>query len=158
MTTWAQYQTLIPTLTRIEEAYAQLEVFERYYRQEDSESHGLTRADIADVKRETIMALRREILGLPAKVYYWLLPFYPGDFLVLLRAIKAMGGYDPEEKSFNAKRDFYQFFLSLPFAERVILGLELGSTDLVQRTSSLLEKIEDKKEEITKQLNQHHGN
>ena len=158
MISWDQFSTLQPRLTRIEEAYAQLELFEKHYRTDDASHHGLTPEDIREVKQETMMALKAEISALPGRVYYWLLPFYKGDFLVLLRAFKALSTYDPEAHTTEAKRAFYQFFLSLPFPERIILGIQLDSVDLVNRTTDLLERIESKKQEFKEQLNQNYSN
>ena len=158
MTTWDQFQAALPTLNRIEEAYAQLEVFEKHYRMDNGATHGLSPFDIAEVKRETIIALREEVESLSGKGLLLVDAFLLWGFSCTAAGYQGARRVRSRAEVSRAKRDFYQFFLSLPFAERVILGLQLGSTDLVQRTSSLLEKIEEKKDEIIQHLNQQHGN
>lgn len=158
MQSWEQFKSLEPKLIQIEEAFAQYEAFEAYYTSDNFHSHGLTPLDLEEVRRETLDALRTEIRRLPARVYYWLLPFYSGNFLTLLRAIERLADYDPEARGEVAKRSFLHFFTTLPFAERVVMGINLNSTELIYRTHDVLGKIEEKKQSVAQRIDQLHSN
>ncbi len=158
MYTWNQYKSAESALIHIEETYAQLELFEKYYHPDNQEWHGLDQDDIEDVISQTEVALKSEISSLPGPVYYWLMPFYPGNFLTLIKAIKKLGKIDPELKTRKSAQSFYRFFMSLPYAEKVILGLNLESTELINRSNEVLQKIETRKQDLTDSINRHHSN
>lgn len=158
MKNWEQFQLAHPTLLKIEKYYSQLVKFLKEYSPSESHFHGLTTDDIIDTRAAILQAMAEEANGINGKVYYWLYPFYEGNFLQLVAALGACNYMEKQKDDDESRRAFYRFFRTVPIEERLKLGDRLEEPELTDQAFRLQEKIKARKAQIKFKLDTMNSN
>ncbi len=156
MKNWQQYQLAEPILLEIENRFDRLQKFEEKYL--NSQAHGY-QSDEAETARAAILeSIKAEAQSLPGKVYYWLYPFYKGNFLKLVAALGACGAMEKQKDDEASRAAFYSFFKTVPFDERLQLGERLNNPELTEQAHRIKNKIIAKRSAVKDFLNSNYGN
>lgn len=158
MKNWEEFQLAHPTLQKIERSYSQLVEFLKDYTPSESHIHGLTMDDILDTRAAILAAMADEARSISGKVYYWLYPFYEGNFLALVAALGACNYMEKQKDDEESKRAFYHFFRTVPVEERLKLGDRLGDPQLTDEAFQIQKKIKARKTQIKHKLDKLHSN
>ena len=154
MESWQQFLIAKPILARIESRYRLLLQLEKVGRES---SIGLPEAEQAGLQAAVRVSLKKDLIRLPGPVYSWLHPFYPGDFSLLVAALRRLGQAHPRHDA-QSRDAFVQFFRTVPQAERLALGQRLRRPDMGVRSAQLKRAIEAKKARILAHFDQHCAN
>lgn len=158
MNSWQAYQRTEPLLRQIEETYAQLEHFEQMHPPELSARHGVTERHLQAVRQSVLTRLATDAAHLPDKVYYWLYPFYRGDFARLSRVLALLGYFEPRRDQPAARKAFFHFFRSLPPEARARLDAQLNDPELHRQSAAIQQRITAMKSALKSQLDQDAAN
>jgi len=159
MKSWQEFRTIEPLLQRIEKRFTQLQSFEKKYTAElDDEDSPFSEEDILTAKKALLESIRAEAERLPGKVYYWLFPFYEGNFLQLVAALGSCGVMDKQKDDPESRSAFYKFFRTVPMKERLLLGQKLKHPELTEQAIRIQKKIQAKKNAVRSHINKHHAN
>jgi hypothetical protein len=158
MRNWQEYLLAEPLLRDLEQRYAKLKRFERQFTPETSHEHGFSAADLAHAKSAMMESIRVDATRIPGKVYYWLFPFYPGNFLQLVAALGSCDAMDQQRDDPESRETFYQFFRSVPLDIRLGLGTKLNQPELTQQAISIQNKIHAKRTQVKEHLDDHFAN
>ena len=158
MKNWKQYQQAEPILLRIEHRFSRLQSFERRYPANQTHLHGFSPDDITHAKEALLESIRSEAATLPGKVYYWLYPFYEGNFLQLVAALGSCGMMDKQTDDPESRNAFYQFFRTVPLNIRLGLGKKLNHPELTEQALRIQAKINAKKALVKSHLDKNFSN
>jgi hypothetical protein len=158
MKNWNQFIASEPILFTIEARYGRLQELEQAARQQGYSASSDLIFDWSDARNILLEGIRREAERLPGKVYYWLYPFYRGDFLQLVAALGACGAMDQQRDDEESRLAFYEFFRSVPLEDRLELGQRLGAPRLARESAEIQQKIEERKTGIKQIIDQNFGN
>lgn len=156
MKNWQQYQLAEPILLEIESRFDRLQKFEEKYLQ--SQNMGYQSEEVESAKEALLESIKSEASQLPGKVYYWLYPFYKGNFLRLVAALGACGVMEKQKDDEISRNAFYQFFKTVPFDERLQLGERLNNPELTEQAQKIRTKITAKRNAVEDFLNSNHAN
>lgn len=150
------FQQAEPLLLSIEERYNRLVEFEKAH---DRTLHSHITKDQLNQARESLLeSIRGEMDKVEGKIYYWLYPFYSGDFLQLVAALGSAGAMEKQKDDEESRNAFYRFFKTVPLQERLGLGKKLNNPELTEQAERIQSKIQAKKKNIRHFLNKHHAN
>lgn len=158
MKNWKQYQQAEPILLRIEQRFARLQSFQQRYPADQTHIHGFSPEDITHAIEALLESMRSEALILPGKVYYWLYPFYSGNFLQLVAALGRCGMMDKQTDNEETRNAFYQFFKTVPLDIRLGLGKKLNHPELTEQALRIQAKIKAKKALVKSHLDKNFSN
>lgn len=158
MKDWNQFISAEPILFTIEARYSRLQELEQAARQHGYGADADLIFDWTDARNILLEGIRREAERLPGKIYYWLYPFYRGDFLQLVAALGACGAMEQQRDDDESRLAFYEFFRSVPLEERLELGQRLGAPHLAREAADIQQKIQQRKTGIKLIIDQHFGN
>lgn len=158
MRNWEEFKTVHPLLLRIESTYQRLEQFVNHYPASESHIHGLSSEDIQDAKEVILEEIRMDAASIPGRIYYWLYPFYEGNFLKLVAALGACNMMESQKDDVHTQKAFYRFFRTVPMAERLKLGDRLNQPELTEKAMRIQEKIKARKAQIKIRLDKLHSN
>ncbi|MEM7370913.1 MAG: hypothetical protein AAF587_20025 [Bacteroidota bacterium] len=158
MKNWKQYQQAEPILLRIEQRFSRLQSFQKRYPADQTHLHGFSPEDISHAKEALLESIRTDALLLPGKVYYWLYPFYSGNFLQLVAALGRSGMMDKQKDNPESRNAFYQFFKTVPLDIRLGLGQKLNHPELTQQALRIQAKIKAKKALVKSHLDENFSN
>lgn len=158
MNSWQDYQVAEPILREAELTYAQFERFQQTYPSNKVHEHGIDARRMQKVRQSVLSNIAAEVNRLPGKVYYWLCPFYPGDFALLTRALIEVGHVEVRRSHPSARRAFYQFFRSLPPGAKDRLGREINDPELLQRSQAIQTQINSLKSSLKQRLDRDAAN
>ncbi|MEZ4775785.1 MAG: hypothetical protein R3D00_21575 [Bacteroidia bacterium] len=158
MKTWKEFKLAEPTLQRIERRFAKLQVFERSYYKLNPESSCIGPEDMKETREVILDSIRAEAETVEGKIYYWLYPFYSGNFLQLVAALGNCGMMETQKDDAESRNAFYNFFRTVPIEERLQLGERLNHPELTQQSIRIQEKIQARKESLQTHINRYHAN
>ncbi len=158
MKNWNEFQSAHPKLQKIEETYLSLHRFLKAYPLSKQEVHGLDEADLKYTREAVLEEMKKLAKELPGRVYYWLFPFYKGDFMKLVSALGACGAMGKQRDDPESRRTFYRFFRTVPVEERLKIGERLNQPELTAQSKEIQDKIKVRKTKIKLQLDQLHAN
>lgn len=159
MKSWQEFREIEPQLQRIEKRFTQLQSFEKKYIADlEEDSPHFSEEDIQTAKKALLESIRVEAQRLPGKVYYWLFPFYEGNFLQLVAALGSCGVMDKQKDDPESRSAFYTFFRTVPMAERLLLGKKLKHPELTEQAIKIQKKIQAKRNAVRTHINKHHAN
>jgi hypothetical protein len=158
MNSWQDYERAEPLLRQIEETYAQLEYFEQTHPSDEAARHGVTVQHLRAVRQSVLRSIAEEVRRLPGRVYYWLYPFYRGDFARLSRVLTLLGGMENRRDHPDARRAFYRFFRSLPPEARRHLDSQLNDPELSRRSQAIQTRIQQMRNEVKSKLDRDAAN
>ncbi|MDX2249453.1 MAG: hypothetical protein SF052_21900 [Bacteroidia bacterium] len=158
MKTWKQFKLEEPKLLRIEQRFTKLQNFERKCQQLSSGAGLLDIEDIKETREVILESIRAEAGTIQGKIYYWLYPFYAGNFLQLVAALGHCGLMEKQKDDAESRNAFYGFFRTVPVEERLQLGARLNHPELTQQSIQIQQKIQAKKDALKSHLNSHHAN
>lgn len=158
MKNWQEFQLAEPILKRIERRFTKLQNFERRYKSVNAEVHGFSQNDLDETKEIILESIRDEAAMIPGKVYYWLYPFYSGNFLQLVAALGHCGMMERQKDDAESRNAFYQFFKTVPIDERLQLGERLNHPELTDQAIKIQKKIKARKDALRSHLNEHFAN
>jgi hypothetical protein len=158
MNSWQEYQRAEPLLRQIEETYAQLERFEQSHPPEGSDHHGVTAQHLRALRQSVLKSIAADVRLLPGRVYYWLYPFYRGDFARLSRVLSLLGGIENRHDHPGARQTFYRFFRSLPREARKSLDAHLNDPELSRRSEAIQSRIDAMRSNVKARLDQEASN
>lgn len=158
MKNWQQYQTAEPILQEIEGRFERLQKFESRYPESMAEELGLTPEDIQAARAALFESLKAEASLIDGKVYYWLYPFYKGDFLTLVAALGSIGAMDRQKDDDDSRAAFYRFFRSVPMEERLLLGERLDHPELTEQAKRIQTKIQTRRKKVESFVNDNFAN
>lgn len=158
MKNWKQYQEAEPILLRIEQRFSRLQNFERRYPANQTHLHGFSEEDLEHAKEALLESIRSDAAILPGKVFYWLYPFYSGNFLQLVAALGSSGMMDKQKDDPETRNAFYQFFKTVPLDIRLGLGEKLNQPELTQQARRIQAKIQAKKSLVKSHLDKNFSN
>ena len=158
MYSWQDFRTAEPLLIQVEQTYAQLLRFEETHDHDSYQVHGFENQDVTQVSESVLTMIREELGRLPGKVYYWLLPFYSGNFHVLTQALERAGTRYEAKDTRKSRQVFYRFFLSLPEEQRLRLGTHIKSPELIKRSEEIRTEISRQKSKLKDLLDRRHAN
>lgn len=158
MRNWQEFQQAEPILRRIEERFQKLKRFEARYPASEVDTHGFNEEDILLAKEALLESIKSDASNIPGKVYYWLYPFYPGNFLHLVAALGSCGAMEKQKDDENSRNAFYQFFKTVPIDERLQLGERLNQPELTEQAKRIQAKIQAKKSSVQSYMDQNHAN
>ncbi|MEO0899176.1 MAG: hypothetical protein AAFY71_22380 [Bacteroidota bacterium] len=145
-------------MLRIESTYQRLEQFVNRYPASESHIHGLSEEDIQDAKEVILEEIRMDAASIPGRIYYWLYPFYEGNFLKLVAALGACNMMDTQKDDPETQTAFFRFFKTVPMQERLKLGEKLNQPELTEKAIRIQEKIKARKAHIKIRLDKFHSN
>ena len=158
MNSWQEFQSVLPLLQRIEARYAHLQRLEESFEPTEVEALGFHTADL-DLARQALLAsIRSEGDGLSGKVFYWLYPFYPGQFLRLVAALGSCGLMEKQQDDAASRDRFMRFFQTVPLQERLALGERLNHPGLIALADRIQRKVEDRRSRIKAEIDTHFAN
>lgn len=158
MYSWSEFQQVLPLLQRIEARFARLRRFEEKYPENLTHIHGFTVEDIQHAKAALLASLKADAKAVPLKLYYWLYPFYSGDFMCLVAAMGTAGEMEKQKDDDQSREAFYKFFRSVPMEERLQLGARLNNPELTQQAARIQAKIKAKRSEVKGHMDIFHAN
>ncbi|MEO0468126.1 MAG: hypothetical protein AAF206_00795 [Bacteroidota bacterium] len=158
MNSWQEFQTSEPVLLEIERRFDRLQNFERRYAPDQEAVHGFSVADIATAREAMLESIRSEAEAIPGKVYYWLYPFYSGNFLRLVAALGMCGAMDRQKDDEESRQAFYRFFKTVPMDERMQLGERLNHPELTEQAKKIQKKLTAKRKAVKNFMDLNHGN
>jgi len=158
MHSWQDFRTAEPLLIQVEQTYAQLLRFEETHDVDSYQVHGFENQDVKQVSESVITMIREELRHLPGQIYYWLLPFYSGNFHILTQALDRAGITYGGKDTRKSRQVFYRFFLSLPTEQRERLGTHIKSPELIKRSERIRGEIDRQKANLKKMLDKRHAN
>ncbi|WNJ19963.1 hypothetical protein [Pontibacter sp. G13] len=158
MRNWEEFRKAEPTLQRIEERYAKLLRFEQKYPQGQAHVHGFTSEDLMEARNAMLSSIKVEARSLNGKIYYWLYPFYRGNFLKLVAALGSCGLMDKQKDDPESRNAFYKFFKTVPMEEKLHLGKRLNQPELTEKAMAIQQKIQQKKRAVKDHMDKYHGN
>ena len=157
MKNWQEFQKAEPILLEIESRFERLQKFESRYLS-SQEEHGYQSRDVEAARDAIMESIRAEAAHINGKVYYWLYPFYRGNFLKLVAALGACGLMEKQKDDEISRTAFYSFFRTVPFEERLQLGERLNQPELTEQAHRIRNKIKAKRSAVQDFLNQNHAN
>lgn len=159
MKSWQEFRQAEPLLQRIERRFTQLQEFENKHKEElENDSSQFSADDIFTAKKALLESIKAEAENLPGKVYYWLYPFYEGNFLQLVAALGSCGVMDKQKDDPESRSAFYRFFRTVPMKERLMLGQKLEQPELTEQAIRIQRKIQAKRAAVRTHINKHHSN
>lgn len=158
MKNWQQYQQAEPILQEIEGRFERLQKFESRYPESMAEELGLTPEDIRAARAALFESLKAEASLIDGKVYYWLYPFYKGNFLTLVAALGSVGAMDRQKDDEVSRAAFYRFFRSVPMEERLLLGERLDHPELTEQAQKIQTKIQNRRQKVESFVNKNFAN
>ncbi|MCI4668758.1 MAG: hypothetical protein MRZ79_11530 [Bacteroidia bacterium] len=158
MKNWEEFQSIHPTLQRIENTYIQLVEFLQEYSPSESHIHGLTEEDIVETRASILEVMAKDANKITGRIYYWLYPFYEGNFLKLVAALGACNSMEKQEDDDESRKAFYRFFRTVPVEERLKIGDRLNDPGLTQQAIKIQDKIKTRKAQIKIKLDKFHSN
>lgn len=158
MKNWQQFQEAEPVLLEIEGRFDRLQKFETRYPESKAAELGLTPEDIRSAKSALVESLKAEASLVKGKIYYWLYPFYKGNFLTLVAALGSVGAMDKQKDDEESRAAFYRFFRSVPMEERLLLGERLDHPELTAQAMRIQSKIQARKDKVTNFVNENFAN
>ncbi|MEO1450447.1 MAG: hypothetical protein AAFV07_13030 [Bacteroidota bacterium] len=158
MYSWSEFQQVVPLLQRIEARFARLRRFEAKYPPNAGHIHGFTEEDIQHAKEALMTSLQADAEAVSIKMYYWLYPFYPGDFMCLVAAMGAAGAMEKQQDDPASRKAFYNFFRTVPMEERLQLGARLNNPELSEQAARIQAKIKAKRSEVKGHMDTFHAN
>lgn len=158
MKNWQQYQLAEPILQEIEGRFERLQKFESRYPESMAEELGLTPEDIRSARAALFESLKAEASLINGKVYYWLYPFYKGNFLTLVAALGSIGAMDKQKDDDESRAAFYRFFRSVPMEERLLLGERLDHPELTAQAKRIQTKIHNRRKNVESFVNKNFAN
>ncbi|MEM7658285.1 MAG: hypothetical protein AAF399_19320 [Bacteroidota bacterium] len=158
MKNWQQYKESEALLLQIEARFSRLKRFEARTTEENQELHGFTSDDIEIASQALKESINADISRLPGKVYYWIFPFYPGNFLQLVAALGSANAMDRQRNDPQSRQAFYQFFRTVPMEIRLGLGEKLNHPELSAQAKVIQKKIHAKKNKVKSYMDDHFGN
>ncbi|MEL7535004.1 MAG: hypothetical protein AAFN10_27120 [Bacteroidota bacterium] len=158
MKNWQQYQQAEPILQEIEGRFERLQKFESRYPESMAEELGLTPEDIRAAREALFESLKAEASLIDGKVYYWLYPFYKGNFLTLVAALGSVGAMDRQKDDDESRSAFYRFFRSVPMEERLLLGERLDHPELTEQAQKIQTKIQNRRQKVESFVNKNFAN
>ena len=158
MYSWSEFQQVVPLLQRIEARFARLRRFEAKYPVNATHIHGFTEADIQHAREALLASLKADAQAVSIKMYYWLYPFYPGDFMCLVAAMGAVGVMEKQKDDEASRKAFYNFFRTVPMEERLQLGARLNNPELTEQAAAIQAKIKSKRSAVKNHMDSFHAN
>ena len=159
MKSWQEFRQVEPLLRRIERRFTQLQSFEKKYKEGlEEDSPHFSEEDILTAKNALLESIKSEAESLPGKVYYWLFPFYEGNFLQLVAALGSCGVMDKQKDDPESRSAFYKFFRTVPMKERLLLGQKLKQPELTEQAIRIQKKIQARRTAVRSHMNKHHSN
>lgn len=144
-------------MQEIERRFTQLKTLENRLQIVHGEEN-LTEKD-ADVVISTVMlSIVEDAAPLSGKVYYWLYPFYEGNFLQLVAALGASGVMEKQKDTQASRLAFYKFFRTVPIAVRLKLGERLNQPELAKEAAAIQAKITKRKMDVQTYMKKYHSN
>ncbi len=113
MNTWTDFQNQIPKLLEIEATFQGFAHTESLQNLLDETLPGIQGFD-ETMEREMHLRLIVMVESLPSPLYFWHFPFYPGDFPLLIQAMKAAGVRIPMEMGADVRDRFRNFLKTVP--------------------------------------------
>ncbi|MEZ4826468.1 MAG: hypothetical protein R3C61_09260 [Bacteroidia bacterium] len=158
MKTWKEFKQVEPILQRIEKRFTRLQGLERTYHKLNPENSGITPEEIKETREVILESIREEAGGIEGRIYYWLYPFYSGNFLQLVAALGNCGMMETQKDDAESRNAFYNFFRTVPMEERLQLGERLNHPELTQQSIRIQEKIQEKKVALQEHINRNFSN
>ncbi|MFK7921116.1 MAG: hypothetical protein AB8H47_04125 [Bacteroidia bacterium] len=158
MKNWQQYQKAESILQEIEGRFERLQKFESRYPESMAAELGLTPEDIQAARAALFESLKAEASLIDGKVYYWLYPFYKGNFLTLVAALGSIGAMDRQKDDDESRAAFYRFFRSVPMEERLLLGERLDHPELTEQAKRIQTKIQTRRKKVESFVNDNFAN
>lgn len=158
MYSWSEFQQVVPLLQRIEARFSRLKRFEDKYPVNATHLHGFTEEDIRHAREALLASLKSDAEAVGIKMYYWLYPFYPGDFMRLVAAMGAVGEMEKQTDNAASRKAFYHFFRTVPMEERLQLGARLKNPELTEQAAQIQAKIKAKRTEVKGHFDSFHAN
>ena len=158
MKSWKEFREAEPVLKRIERRFSQLQRFEKKYQALGFPDEEFSEQDLQDAKAALLESIKADAMHVKGKVYYWLYPFYTGNFLQLVAALGSCGMMEKQKDDPQSRNAFYAFFKTVPLQERLELGKRLNHPELTEQATKIQKKIQAKKDALKKHMNQHHAN
>lgn len=158
MNSWQDFVAAEPILQQIEDRFARLQAFEQTFETYGLNEFGLSDMDLRDTREMILERIRVDACQIPGKVYYWLYPFYKGDFLRLVAALGASGAMEKQKDDDESRQAFYRFFRSIPIQERLQLGKRLNHPRLAQEAEVIQQKISDRRSTVKQLLDTQFSN
>ncbi|GAB4417633.1 MAG: hypothetical protein OHK0039_28260 [Bacteroidia bacterium] len=143
MKDWFAFRRAMPLLQRIEQHYAALQAL-----------------DPSDLASRAVLGdqLLADAHALPGQVYYWMYPFYEGDFLRLVAALGYCGAMQPQQDDPASRLAFYALFRTVPMDVRLRLGECLQHPGLIAQADAIRDKIDLRRETLKSHLDKHFAN
>lgn len=157
MNTWQEFQAIHPLLLRIEERYTRLLNFESKF-EDPPTGFEFSEEDLDAVRSAVYDSIRYDAQELTDKMYYWLYPFYDGNFLRLVAALGACGIMHKQQDNQASRMAFYKFFRSVPLEERLKLGEKLNQPDLAEQAARIEAKLTKRKSMLKAYMEKYHSN
>ncbi|MDX1905796.1 MAG: hypothetical protein SF053_02090 [Bacteroidia bacterium] len=154
MQTWQDYLTYEPILLRIESLYTRLLQLEEAWLGRDTAATEL----LSETRILLQEAIRTEAARIPGKLYYWMYPFYSGDFLRLVAALGCAGAMERQEDTADSRAAFYSFFKTVPLQTRLKLGQRLNHPELTARAQQIEDKLRERRDTIKQTLDAMYAN
>ena len=158
MKNWQEFQQAEPILLRIESRFQKLKRFESRYPASEANLHGFDEEDIILAKEALLESIKSDVASIPGKVYYWLYPFYGGNFLHLVAALGACGAMEKQRDDERSRNAFYQFFKTVPIDERLQLGERLNQPELTEQAKRIQARIQAKRKTVQDFMDKNHAN
>ncbi|RMG73596.1 MAG: hypothetical protein D6722_03535 [Bacteroidetes bacterium] len=158
MNSWQEYQEVLPLLQQIEERYTLILRLEEKFQLSEAAELGFSGADLQAARQALLASIRMDGGALSGKIFYWLYPFYPGQFLRLVAALGSCGLMDKQQDDAASRQRFMRFFRTVPLQERLSLGKRLNHPGLIAQADKIQEKLDDRRDELKTYLDRYYAN